>query len=79
MRCFAVRPRGAGSSGRPAFPKWNPQIPAGSASRPERVAVRDVFLSGSVGDDLVAVDGQGEQRAGERLGPGAGLQAGFRA
>ena len=45
--------------------------------RPERVAVGHVFLSGSIRDDLVAVDGQREQRGGERLGAGADLHQGF--
>jgi hypothetical protein len=45
--------------------------------RPERVAVRHVLLGGSVGDDLVAFDGQREQRGGERLGAGADLHQGF--
>jgi hypothetical protein len=35
------------------------------------------FLSGSVRDDLIAVDGQREQRGGERLGAGADLHQGF--
>ena len=44
--------------------------------RSERVAIGHIFLSGTVRDDLVAVDGQREQRGGERLGAGANLHYG---
>src|SRR5437867_11240117 len=73
LRCSSPRGRLVGSSG---IPEVTSPSSSGQLLRPEPVAFGHVLLSGSGRDDFVAVDGQREQRGGERLSAGADLYQG---